>query len=68
MKTQIRRFLDAIAARDLQRAETEFCVAAKRIDQIAAKGSIHPNAASRRKSRLQRRLSSLRAAVSRAPS
>jgi len=66
MKTHIRRFLEAVTARDLERAEAEFRTAVKKIDQIAAKGTIHRNAAARKKARLQRSLNALRAAARRA--
>lgn len=56
IRTQFKKVLSALAAGDVQTAEAEFRVAAKRLDQAAAKGVIHLNAASRSKSRLSARI------------
>jgi small subunit ribosomal protein S20 len=53
IKTQIRKVRAAVAAGDLTLAETEFRQAAKKLDRAGAKRVIHPNAASRTKSRLR---------------
>jgi len=53
IKTQIRKVRAAVAAGDLAKAETEFRLAAKKLDRAGAKRVIHPNAASRTKSRLR---------------
>jgi small subunit ribosomal protein S20 len=52
VKTQVRKVREAVAAGDLTKAETELRLAAKRLDRAGAKRVIHPNAASRTKSRL----------------
>ncbi|OUT60190.1 30S ribosomal protein S20 [Stieleria bergensis] len=52
MRTQIRRVREAVAEGDSDKAQTEFRLAAKRLDQAAAKNLIHKNKASRSKSRL----------------
>jgi small subunit ribosomal protein S20 len=62
VKTQGRRFREAVASGDLAQAQAEFKKACKLIDQVAAKNTIHKNAAARTKSRLQRRLNRLQAA------
>jgi small subunit ribosomal protein S20 len=59
----MRRFTDALRDHDLNSAEERFRAAAKKLDQVAAKGTIHPNAAARRKSRAQKRLNALRNAT-----
>ena len=59
VKTQIRRFTDAVRARDLDRAGEELRAAVKKLDQTAAKGTLHKRAVSRKKSRLARRLNKL---------
>ncbi len=59
IKTQVRKFTDALRARDAEKATAELCATYKRIDQVAAKGTMHRNAASRRKSRLAHRLNKL---------
>ena len=53
IKTQIRKVREAIAAGDLAKADTEFRLAAKKLDRAGVKHVIHPNAAARTKSRLQ---------------
>lgn len=52
VKTQIRKVREAVKAGDVAKAEAEFRIAAKRLDRAGAKRVIHPNAASRTKSRL----------------
>ena len=52
VRSQIRRVREAATAGELDKARDEFRVAAKRIDQAAAKNVIHKNAAARTKSRL----------------
>ncbi|MGQ9504592.1 MAG: 30S ribosomal protein S20 [Thermogutta sp.] len=52
LRTQARKVREAAAARDFARAEEEFRKACKLLDRAAVKRVIHPNAASRTKSRL----------------
>ena len=52
IKTQVRKVRAAVAAGDLTTAQTELQLAAKKLDRAGAKRTIHPNAASRTKSRL----------------
>jgi small subunit ribosomal protein S20 len=52
IKTQVRKVRDAIVAGDPTTAETEFRLAAKRVDKAAAAGVVHANTAGRVKSRL----------------
>jgi small subunit ribosomal protein S20 len=52
IRTQCRKVRDAVKAGDVQRAETEFRLAAIKLDQAGARRVIHPNSASRTKSRL----------------
>lgn len=52
LKSQVRKVRDALAAGSVETAETEFRVAAKKLDQAAAKNVIHANLSSRVKSRL----------------
>ncbi|MCG3137758.1 MAG: 30S ribosomal protein S20 [Phycisphaerae bacterium] len=59
LKTLAKRFLDAVNAKDLDKAKAEFVQLTKRFDQVAAKGTVHRNKAARRKSRLQRQLNTL---------
>jgi small subunit ribosomal protein S20 len=59
LKTQTRRFLDAATAADKDSAAATFSAVQKKLDQLAAKGTLHRNTAARRKSRLARRLNAV---------
>jgi small subunit ribosomal protein S20 len=61
MKTQIKKVLTAATGGDVATAETEFRLAAKKLDQAGAKNVIHKNAAARQKSRLQRAIKAAKA-------
>ena len=63
VKTQTRKFLDAIHGGDLTAAQEAFVVVQKRLDQVAAKGTLHRNTVARRKARLARRLNEAIAAA-----
>ena len=56
VKTAIRRFEEALASGNKELASSTFQYAQKKIMQLAAKGTIHKNAASRKVSRLAARL------------
>ncbi|NMB11574.1 MAG: 30S ribosomal protein S20 [Firmicutes bacterium] len=55
-RTAIKRFEQALAANDIEKAQELLQVAISRIDRAASKGVIHRNEAARRKSRLTKRL------------
>lgn len=52
LKSQVRKVREAIVAGNLEAAEAEFRLAAKRLDRAAAKNVVHANLAARVKSRL----------------
>ena len=56
IKQAVREFDDALRAGDTDRAGRQLKVVYKQLDQIAAKGTIHRNAAARKKARLTARL------------
>jgi small subunit ribosomal protein S20 len=56
VNTHVRKFTDALHEGDLDQAREAYRTVSKLLDQTAAKGTIHRNAASRKKSRLARRL------------
>ena len=60
IKDQVKIFTAAAAAGDWSKAETELRAVARRLDKVAAKGTIHKNTAARRRSRLARRLNAMR--------
>ncbi len=61
IKTQIKGFTAALASGSVEKAETALRTTASRLDKVAAKGTIHKNAAARKRSRLTKRLNALRA-------
>jgi len=61
LKTKVREFNESLSSGDAARSAEVLRAAIKKIDQTAAKGTIHRNTASRRKSQLQRKLNALRA-------
>lgn len=56
MKTQIKKVLSAVEAGEIEQAEAEYRLAAKKLDRAGAQKVIHPNAAARQKSRLQKKI------------
>ncbi len=60
IKDQTKAFLKTITAGDAAAAEVEFRKVAAILDKVATKNTIHKNAASRRKSRLAKRLNALK--------
>jgi small subunit ribosomal protein S20 len=63
IKVQVKEFLGALTEGDLDKAEVELRKASQKIDRTAAKGTIHKNAAARKRSRLAKRLNLARAGV-----
>ncbi len=63
LKTETRKFLDALHKGDLPLAQQVFVRVQKKLDQVAAKGTLHRNTVARRKSRLARRLNTALAAT-----
>ena len=62
IKDQVKSFTAALTGGDLKKAETELSAVTRRLDRVAAKGTIHKNTAARKRSRLARRLNAARAA------
>jgi len=62
LRTQLRKVREAITAGEIDKAETEFRLAAKKLDRAGSHRVIHPNKASRTKSRLQKSIKSAKAA------
>lgn len=59
VKTRVRGFLDAIHDKDASRAQEQFRLLTKSLDQAVARGTYHKNTVSRKKSRLAARLNAL---------
>lgn len=60
-RTAIRKFEEAVEAKDVKNAESLFVEATKKIDMACAKGVIVKNTASRKKSRLAKKLNAVKA-------
>jgi small subunit ribosomal protein S20 len=60
LHTQCKKVLAAVEEGNTEKAETELRAAAKRVDQAAAKKTIHRNAAARVKSRLSAKVKKLK--------
>jgi small subunit ribosomal protein S20 len=61
IKIELKGFTAAIASGDVEKAKTALNLAASRLDKVAAKGTIHKNAAARKRSQLAKKLNVLRA-------
>ena len=61
LKTAIRRFEEAVAAGNREEAVAKFQFAQKKICQVASKGTIHKNAASRKVAKLAQKLNGMNA-------
>ena len=59
IKTETRKFLDAIRDGNVDDARTKLAQVTKKLDQTSAKGTLHRNTVARRKSRLARQLNAL---------
>ncbi|NLS95848.1 MAG: 30S ribosomal protein S20 [Planctomycetaceae bacterium] len=62
LRTQCRKVREAIKAADVERAETEFRLATKKLDRAGARNIIHRNAAARLKSRMSAKIKALKQA------
>ena len=67
IKTEIKSFTSALASGDETKAREQLNKTVQRLDWVAAKGTIHKNAAARKRSRLTRRLNAMLAAAKTAP-
>ena len=59
MKDVVKAFDAAVLAGDAEKAAEQLKACYKRLDKVAAKGTIHKNAAARCKSRLTKRLNKI---------
>jgi len=61
LKTETRKFLEALHVGDWNKAQEMFPRLQQEIDQVAAKGTLHRNTAARRKALLASRLNAVKA-------
>ena len=59
LKTDIKKYQAALAAGDVELAQATYKIAVKKIDQAAARGIIHKNAAAHKKSRFTKKLNAM---------
>lgn len=62
MRTQIKKVLAAVDAGDMEAADKEYVLAARKLDKAGSNKVIHKNTAARYKSRLQSRIKKARQA------
>ena len=56
LRSQLRKVREAVQAGDVEKAESEFRLAAKQLDRAGRRNIIHRNMAARTKSRIQKRI------------
>lgn len=61
LKTFTKRFLTAVDESNLEKAQAEYKQLSRKLDQVSCTSTIHKNTASRIKSRMAKRLNSLKA-------
>lgn len=59
LKTETKKFIELLAAKKFNEAKAELQILISKIDKGCAKGIIHKNTASRKKSRLMKKLKGL---------
>lgn len=62
LRDQVKTFAAAITKGDVAAAETQLRKVTQKLDRVAVKGTIHKNAASRKRSRLTKKLNAIKAA------
>ncbi|GAN32293.1 MAG: 30S ribosomal protein S20 [Candidatus Brocadia sp. AMX2] len=63
LRTQIKHFLGVVKEGNIPSAEEKLRLAIKKLDKAAAKGILHKNTASRKKSRLTKQLNKIKTAA-----
>ena len=59
LKTEVKKYEAAVAAGDIALAQATYKAATKKIDQAAARGIIHKNAAAHKKSQFTKKLNAM---------
>jgi small subunit ribosomal protein S20 len=62
IKTETRKFDEALKANDVEAAKEQYRLLAKKLDKVAATSTLHKGTAARRKSRLAKKLNAFVAA------
>ena len=61
LKTQIKHFEQALSGGDAKAASEQYQLVARKLDEVASTSTMHKNTAARKKSRLAKKLNSLKA-------
>jgi small subunit ribosomal protein S20 len=61
LRNHLRKVREAIAAKEVEKSESEFRILVKKLDKAASDNLIHANAAARTKSRLSKAIKALKA-------
>lgn len=61
IKTQIKHFEEALSSGDIEAAREQYELVVKKLDKTAATSTMHKKTAARKKSRLAKKLNSLKA-------
>jgi len=61
IKTQIKRFEQALSGGDAKAASEQYQLVARKLDEVTGSSTMHKNTAARKKSRLAKKLNSLKA-------
>jgi small subunit ribosomal protein S20 len=59
VKTEIKRFENALRGSEVEKAQHQFRLTARQLDRTASKSALHRNTAARKKAQLAKRLNSL---------
>ncbi len=62
LRTQVRKFREAVESGDVEAATAQLRVATRKLDKAVSKGVIHKNQAANRKSAIAKRLAELESA------
>ncbi len=60
IKTQIKRFEQALSGGDAKAASEQYRLVVEKLDEVASTSTMHKNTAARKKSRLAKKLNSLK--------
>jgi len=60
VKTQIKHFEEVLAEGDVKAASEQYQLVARKLDEVAGSSTMHKNTAARKKSRLAKKLNSLK--------
>lgn len=60
VKTQIKHFEEVLSSGDAKAAREQYRLVAQKLDKVSAGGTMHKRTAARKKSRLAKRMSSLK--------